>query len=245
MVVLRCLKLNRLTEVYENNAFVASYTYDVNGNRASMTYANSVKATYLYNAANLVTTIRHDSNWQGIFAIDTQTYTLDGNMATKIDYDDKETWYEYDGLGRLTKESEVVNNNIVRNYTYDTAGNRATMAVTDKNGVVSKTVTYTYDANNRLLKEVAVETKTPNVQKITDCSYDANGNMIGTIESTKQGNAQPQPVVGGHVVNMYDVFNRLILVRKGGVPTASYACCSGNPFNSQITRLSFQGSLGI
>ena len=39
----------------------------------------------------------HDAN--DLFKSDINTYDLDGNMATKSDYDNKVTAYEYDGLG--------------------------------------------------------------------------------------------------------------------------------------------------
>ena len=47
--------LSRLKRVKENGATQATYTYDDNGNRVSLTYANGVTATYSYNSANLVT----------------------------------------------------------------------------------------------------------------------------------------------------------------------------------------------
>ena len=139
---------------------VATYAYDANGNRTSLTYANGTSTTYAYNKANLVTSI---INKQGATTLSSHSYTyyLDGNIASENENGTTKT-YEYDGIGRLTKETK---NGTITSYTYDLNGNRATMT---QNGV---TTTYTYDENNRLESETAAGVA-------TTYTYDNNGNLV-------------------------------------------------------------------
>ena len=156
---------------------VATYAYDANGNRTSLTYANGTTTTYVYNEANLVTSVL---NKKGTTTLSSHSYMyyLDGNIASET-ANSVETAYEYDGLGRLTKEDR---NGTITLYTYDACGNRATMT---QNNV---TTTYTYDANNRLWKETVSGIA-------TTYAYDANGNMISAL---KGGNA-----AGAYAYNLF------------------------------------------
>ena len=154
---------------------VATYAYDANGNRIGLTYANGTTTTYAYNQANLVTSV---VNKKGNTTLSSHNYTyyLDGNIASENENGITKT-YEYDGLGRLTKETR---NGTITSYTYDANGNRATMT---QNGV---TTTYEYDENNRLESEKVAGA-------VTSYDYDANGNLIAyaqgalTEEMFKQG----------------------------------------------------------
>ena len=156
---------------------VATYAYDANGNRIGLTYANGTTTTYAYNQANLVTSV---VNKKGNTTLSSHTYTyyLDGNIASENENGTTKT-YEYDGLGRLTKETK---NGTITSYTYDLNGNRATMT---QNGV---TTAYEYDANNRLLKETVAGA-------VTSYDYDNNGNLINAWNA---GNP-----VGAYAYNLF------------------------------------------
>ena len=52
-----------LSTVSENGVIEATYTYDINGNRASLTLGNGVVTSYSYNLANWVTNL---SNKNGV-----------------------------------------------------------------------------------------------------------------------------------------------------------------------------------
>ena len=70
--------LNRLLQVQQGNVTEAAYTYDANGNRATLTYANGVVESYSYNKANWVTAVTNtkDSATLSSFAY---TYYASGN----------------------------------------------------------------------------------------------------------------------------------------------------------------------
>ncbi|WP_117387031.1 RHS repeat protein [Ruminiclostridium hungatei] len=94
------------------------------------------------------------------------TYTLTGNVNT-MNGGGTGTAYYYDDLGRLVKE--VLSNGVTKEYTYDAANNRKSLAV-KQNGAVKTNTAYTYDNMNRLEKvfENGLLTAT--------YAYDANGN---------------------------------------------------------------------
>ena len=164
----------------ETETLIATYTYDANGNRTSLIYANGTTTTYAYNKANLLTSV---VNKKGNTTLSSHTYTyyLDGNIASENENGTTKT-YEYDGLGRLTKETQ---NGTITIYTYDANGNRSTMT---QNG---STTTYTYDANNRLLAETAVIP--------TLYYYDVNGNTIGIMKGGDPAGAYTYSLFGNQI----------------------------------------------
>jgi RHS repeat-associated protein len=147
--------MNRLMKVYDNDRLQATYSYDLNGNRQTLscggmfaaltsynttaynlnkirTYGSGIVTRYAYNSANLVTSLTNSRGNQVISSYQ-YTYKLDGNQDSKIDSFGVSTVYTYDDLGRLTNETETM-----------PAGAANTTAFT----VTSKS--YTFDsANNR------------------------------------------------------------------------------------------------
>ena len=141
-------KLNRMYIVREQGETIATYTYDDNGNRASLSYPDGTVTTYAYNLTNLVTRLIN-ANGEDTLSAYEYTYYLNGNQASKADHEGKVTTYAYDELGQLQAEEESTGLRIA--YDYDRFGNRAQMRVT---GDGDYTVTYEYDKNNRLLRDV-------------------------------------------------------------------------------------------
>jgi len=82
----------------------------------------------------------------------TETYTnrfaygAAGNLAAKTDKEGRGTQYEYDGLNRLKKVIDPLNQ--VTEYTYDDRDNLVALKDAKAN-----TTTFQYDRNNRLVKE--------------------------------------------------------------------------------------------
>ena len=126
--------LNRLLTTSQGGTS-AAYTYDANGNRASVTYDNGLYTTYTYNAANLLTQLTNHSANNAVLSQYTYTHYLDGNQKTKTDKDNRITTYVYDGLGRLVSEEEkLVGQTLFKaEYTFDDFSNRASMVVTGLN----------------------------------------------------------------------------------------------------------------
>ena len=141
--------------------------FPANTTRISMTNANGTSTVYTYNKANLVTSVQNLSG-NTLLSSHAYTYYLDGNIRTET-ADGETKSYEYDDLGRLTRE---VKDGVLRaydiSYTYDARGNRATKT----QGLT--TTTYSYDANNRLLAQsTGLST--------TVYTYDANGNTLSAM----------------------------------------------------------------
>ena len=184
----------------------AAYTYDTNGNRASLTYANGVTETYRYNKANWIISLENRNN-SGLISSYTYTYYASGSQKTKTAADGKVTSYVYDGLNRLVQESET--GALTQSYTYDARGNRAAMTVT---GTESYAVSYTYDANNRLLTEQKTQGL---LTDLTTYTYDANGNLLSKTVLAGNGGAAGSTYV-------YNTLNQLVSTTENQ-RTAAYA----------------------
>ena len=187
--------LHRLRKVQQNGRGRVVYTYDKNGNRATMRYANGSITTYTYNKANWVTGISAVTG-STVLTNYSYTYYADGNRKSETDsISGTQTTYVYDDLGRLTQESET--GGLTVNYTYNAAGNRTQMEVS---GTETYTTTYTYDANNRLTQESKTQGSTTSTTLYT---YDDNGNLLrkGTIASAE--------------LYEYNGFNQLVVLKQG------------------------------
>ncbi len=215
-------ELNRLLTVLEDGVQTASYAYDKNGNRSSMTNANGTTVAYTYNPANLVTSLQNKKG-TSILSSYNYTYYLDGNQANKADNTGRITNYSYDTLRRMTQEAESGSTDaITKDYTFDAASNRATMTVS---GADSYTTSYTYDLNNRLLKELKDADSTA---QETQYFYDPNGNTIAKNTETLSASSGDEAVSlvqnsDGAELYTYDGFNRLTQVENGnGISTYDY-----------------------
>ena len=98
---------------------------------------------------------------------------------------------------------------LTQSYTYDARGNRASMTVSGKERY---TVSYAYDANNRLL----TERKTRGLlTDLTTYAYDANGNLL-----SKTFNGGDGSLTGAAYT--YNLFNQLSTAAENGL-IAAYA----------------------
>ncbi|ADN36346.1 YD repeat protein [Methanolacinia petrolearia DSM 11571] len=161
--------VNRLNGVTDWTGSITSYGYDANSNLVDMTYPNGRETEYTYDDANRLTNM---INTDGEDVVSSHAYTLDAvgnhlqvtesglNVAFGLNV--ATTTYEYDVLNRL---DTVTSPGTTVTYTYDSSGNRLSMATTAGN--VRSTVAYTYDAGDRLLSAGG-----------TTYTYDNNGNRI-------------------------------------------------------------------
>ncbi len=120
------------------------------------------------------------------------TYALDGNQATKTEPGGKATSYTYDGLGRLSAETETVSGvqTQQRAYAYDDASNRTQQTAA---GSENYQISYEYDRSNRLMSE----SKTGGSGGTYTYTYDHNGNQLrkksgGTTLESRQYNGLNQ-----------------------------------------------------
>ncbi|MCX7748374.1 MAG: hypothetical protein N2645_16040 [Clostridia bacterium] len=202
-------KLNRLWKVYEGGQLVTEYGYDENGNRKTLTtYPNGTSTDYQYNIANKLTMLTNKKGTNELSKYQ-YTYYLNGNQESKAEpLKAKKTEYIYDGLGRLTAETDSSNNTVQRTvaYQFDDYNNRRDMSVTE--AAYTSQTSYVYDLNNRL----TTETKTgAGVTDTTIYTYDDNGNQL-----TKKVNGKVESS------NQYDGFNQLTGTITGNI-IAAYA----------------------
>ena len=235
--------LNRVTQAVQDGKTV-SYTYDAMGNRTRLTYPDNSFVTYTYNALNRLVQIKNATEET------IADFTYDElSRRTRLDLrNGTRTEYQYDTLHRLTSLSskktstETIITNF--NYTFDRMGNRLSM--TTPSGVNS----YQYDAVYQLTgvdypspftdmnynyDNVANRTSTVNGGMVnytantlnqyttagdTVFTYDANGNMTGSVAPAPTP-AVP-PYLGGTYSFQYDYENRLV---QADTPSniASYA----------------------
>jgi RHS repeat-associated protein len=141
-------------------------TYDAAGNLTSLTDYNGKTTTYEYDGLNRLTSKTPDPSLTD--TPESFTYTPQSKRASMTDASGATT-YTYDNLDRLIVK---VTPQGALNYTYDAAGNVASMSSSNTNGV---SVAYTYDNLNRLSR--VVDNRIPVDQNTTTYSYDPASNL--------------------------------------------------------------------
>lgn len=139
-----------------------TYSYDANGNRASMADPNGT-TTYTYDSLDRLTTVTRGG----------RTFTLAYDAASRLtgltSPDGAVTGYTYDADGRVT---EVKNGAaVIADYTHDPEGN--TLTVTRADG---STATRTYDNLGRLTRITDATTAATLLDE--SYAYDAAGNPV-------------------------------------------------------------------
>ncbi len=173
-----------------------TYTYDVNSNLTKTVDKNGNIQKNTYDYRNRLTERLAKEKKTGKETKHSYTYNAYGDAATQDD-----TAFVYDDAsGQVTKETTKLtkNKNIVKNYTYDSAGNKTAFAV--KVGEDTKlSLKYTYDGESKL---TAVTDETGN--EIAGYTYDTDGNLA---ERTVAGN-------GMTTTYTYDYQNRLTAMKN-------------------------------
>ena len=181
---------NRLSMLSDALGDLTQYSYDLVGNRLSETDANGHTTTYKYDALN-----RRIQKTDALKEITMWAYDLTGlpgcpvppgpcsgptlgsdKVTKQTDGNGKVIYYAYDGLDRLIVEDhkqgntkyEIDPNDAVTIYTYDANSNRVKWNQPDGN-----TTAYTFDAVNRLVEMVQVQTG-----DTASAAYDPFGNVI-------------------------------------------------------------------
>ncbi len=170
-----------------------SYVYDAAGNLKSKTDFNGKTTQYAYDTSNRLLSKTPDASFNappvGF------TYTANGLRLTMSDVSGSTT-YGYDTRNRLTSKQTPFG---TLSYTYDNAGDVATIASSNTNGA---SLTYTYDVLNRL------STVTDNrlvalgsTSGVTNYSYDPVGNLSGYT--------YPNGVAGGQLLRLVSITPRI------------------------------------
>jgi YD repeat-containing protein len=200
-----CLEfLMQLTKVQQGGTTVASYTYDANGNRATMV-TSAGTTTYTYDSADVMLVSKKDPTNK----VTNYTYDSNGNL-TKAVYDptgaNQTTTYKYDANNRLIEVDEP--SGTVVKFMYDADGNRISKAVTS--GGTTATINDVYS-----LGHLAEQT-------------DNSGNILATFTYDMKG--EPTSVIVGNPTSgtrYYYVYNGhgdvVALVDTSGTVQASYS----------------------
>jgi YD repeat-containing protein len=154
--------LDKQNKKQSMSALDPQYTYDLNGNRITMTDPTGT-TTYVYDALNRLTSITNPSG-----EITSYTYDAAGRRTGMTLPNGLTTSYQYDTAGRLLDLIHQIGatNVAAFNYTYDNVGNRTSM--TDEYG----THNYAYDQLYRLIQATHPQPTNP----LEQFDYDAVGN---------------------------------------------------------------------
>ena len=184
--------------VTDPNGNSTTYTYDTNGRVATVKAPGDTNATqYFYVAGSC------GSSCSGNGKID--HITLPEGNTISYHYDD--------GMGNLTSISDSLGNSI--NYTYDSEGNKLTEQIKDSSGSLQKSLSFSYDALNRLQRITNPDSN------YTEYSYYASG--------SRKSAKDPK----GNTTNYaYDALNRLTAVSQPGSVNTGYGYNSNNNLTS-------------
>lgn len=182
---------NQLTTFTDPEGRRETYTYDVNSNLTKSVdkNGNTQKSTYDYQ--NRLTEMAAKEKKTGKETKHTYTYNAYGDVATQDG-----TAFEYDDAsGQVTKETTKLTKNkvVVKNYAYDSAGNKSAFAVKAGDDI-KLSLQYQYDGESRL---TGVTDEKGN--QAVGYAYDTEGNLA---ERTVPGS-------GLTTTYTYDYQNRL------------------------------------
>ena len=211
---------------------VLSYTYDLDGNRASLTNPDGTAVTYGYTNRNQISAISSE----GILGTAAYSYDLSGNRISKTLQNGVTTGYGYDPANRLTNLTNKLGSAQIAGYgyTYNAVNDRTSRTETVNGASISQN--YGYDAIDQIISAsygagrtqgFAYDlvgnrrTATDSAQSSPTTSYSANNlNQYTTISSL-------QPTALGYDVNGnlskisswtygHDAINRFISAETSG-----------------------------
>ena len=167
---------NRLVSYTDPEGRTETYTYDCNSNLTKTVDKNGNTLKNTYDNKNRLTERTAKEKKTGKETVHTYRYNAYGDVAVQDD-----TQFVYgDVSGQVTKETTKLtkNKDVVKNYTYDSKGNKSTFSV--KAGEDTKlSLSYEYDGSSRLISVKDSEGK-----QAVSYAYD----MLGRItRETKTG----------------------------------------------------------
>jgi RHS repeat-associated protein len=192
-------RLKTVTAVKRNGSTLSppaktSYKYDAVGNLDRTDQANGVIVDYIYdNLYRLDQLIQYSpdetpsdlSNNTKLASFD-YNYRADGNRVSEAGfiagYGPANYEWDYDALGRLTKEtftSNVTTQNFTAKYEFDLSSNRVRKTI-DKfnNSTIDEVLTSLYDSNDRQLSE------TSSLGKVTSFTYNQTQQATKTVKQS-------------------------------------------------------------
>jgi YD repeat-containing protein len=226
---------NRVASIKEDGQTLASYNYDLNGNRTGKSLKNGITEKYAYDNANRILSI--DNNNKATCASITRfDYGYDNLDRIKYvvrnnDKGDAFTYNDIDQLtnikyGALNPDGSPSSPARTVHYDWDAAGNRTQVV---DNGTVTK---YTPNKLNQYVNvgDTALEYTANGNLKTRDgwkFTYDAQDRLIqlekGNAPGTQNLRAQSETVAVDSLIKLsYDVFGRLVKSVVNGISTFNY-----------------------
>ena len=160
---------NRLVSYTDPEGRTETYTYDCNSNLTKTVDKNGNTLKNTYDNQNRLTERTAKEKKTGKETVHTYRYNAYGDVAVQDD-----TQFVYgDVSGQVTKETTKLtkNKDVVKNYTYDSKGNKSTFSV--KAGEDTKlSLSYEYDGSSRL-----ISVKDSEGNRSVSYTYDTEGSL--------------------------------------------------------------------
>lgn len=160
---------NRLVSYTDPEGRTETYTYDCNSNLTKTVDKNGNTLKNTYDNKNRLTERTAKEKKTGKETVHTYRYNAYGDVTVQDD-----TQFVYgDVSGQVTKETTKLtkNKDVVKNYTYDSKGNKSTFSV--KAGEDTKlSLSYEYDGSSRLISVKDSEGK-----QAVSYTYDTEGSL--------------------------------------------------------------------
>ncbi len=171
--------MDRVTTVTDADGDVTKYAYDSDGRQTVVTDPNGNRTTFAYDADGRTTTITSPSvNAPTTGVTATFSYDAEGQLVDTTDADGRRTTYSYDLRGRQTGEAWVGSSpSEIVTSTYDADSNLT--GISDHNA----TLTFTYDAQNRLVTATTAGPSGGQPLLTLTYSYDPNGDITSITDS--------------------------------------------------------------
>jgi RHS repeat-associated protein len=210
----------------------ASYGYDADRNRTSMTDGDGNLTTYVFDLDNEQTQVKRAGTPQTTLTTD---YNPDGTVLDQKDGKSNPIQtFGYDHLARVTLTTDALSN--VTTYAYDTNSNELSKQDPGGNCAATPAVSctkMTYDADNELTGVAYSDGVTPNV---TSIAYDNDGQRTGMSDGT------------GTSSWSWDSLHRLTGYTNGAGATVSYDYLTptgGYDLKDQVGHITYPASVGI
>ena len=160
---------NRLISYTDPEGRTETYTYDCNSNLTKTVDKNGNILKNTYDNKNRLTERTAKEKKTGKETVHTYSYNAYGDVAVQDD-----TQFVYgDVSGQVTKETTKLtkNKDVVKNYTYDSNGNKSTFSI--KAGEDTKlSLSYEYDGSSRL-----ISVKDSEGNRAVSYAYDTEGSL--------------------------------------------------------------------
>jgi YD repeat-containing protein len=201
---------NRLAKTTLASGDEITFQYDSAGRIVSQSATKCGTTGYAYNADGEVTTLT------GASGDITYSYNNKGQVVKVLNPNGSSITYEYDLIGRVTKEmskATLTATGLTTQYGYDQLGNLKT--VTDPTGGIT---TMNYDVVNRLIERILPNGITSNYSYNTDYQVtslvhkDSSGAVLASVSYEGIGTGEPSKITredGSYVSLEYDSALRL------------------------------------